>query len=65
MASDTLLRDREEVGSEGGGRSEKEIVKLLIGSRMLRRRRIRNLLLAHLLNFNRQQLAVWLSIWSR
>ena len=55
MAGDTLLRDREEVGSEGGGRNEKEIVKLLIGSRMLRRRRIRNLLLAHLLREGRER----------
>ena len=55
MAPDTLLRDREEVGSEGGGRDEKEIVRLLIGSRMLRRRRIRNLLLAHLLREGRER----------
>ena len=49
MAPDTLLRDREEVGSERRRRDEKEIVRLLIGSHMLRRRRIRTLLLAHLL----------------
>ena len=49
MAPDTLLRDRDEVGSEGGSRDEKHIMRLLVGGRMLRRRRIRNLLLAHLL----------------
>ena len=55
MAADTVLRDRDEVGSEGGGRDEKQIVRLLIGSRMLRRRRIRNLLLAHLLREGRER----------
>ena len=55
MPVDTLLRDREEVGSEGGGRDEKEIVRPLIGGRMLRRRRMRNQLLAHVLREGREQ----------
>ena len=38
----------EEYGEEGGG-DENEIVRALIGSRMLRRRRVRRALLAHLL----------------
>jgi hypothetical protein len=53
-----LLRERNEAPEEdadegeegtGGETEDRNIVRLLIGSRMLRRRRLRNLLLAHLL----------------
>jgi hypothetical protein len=53
-----LLRERGEDGYEGdegedeegeGGGDERQIVRLLVGGRMLRRRRLRKLVLAHLL----------------
>jgi transposase len=44
-----------EIGPEGGGQDEKKIVRLLMGSRILRRRRMRNLLLAHVLREGREQ----------
>jgi hypothetical protein len=38
----------EEIGAEGGDR-ERKFLRLLLGSRMLRRRRVRRAILAHLL----------------
>ena len=55
MALETLLRERAETGAGGediGGGDDKRLVQLLIGSKMLRRRRVRNLLLAHLCDGN-------------
>ena len=52
MAVDTLLREPTESSEEiegEGGQDERKLARLIVGSRMLRRRRMRNLLLAHLL----------------
>jgi hypothetical protein len=57
MAADTLLREppgsAEDIEDEGG-QDERKLARLIIGSRILRRRRMRNLLLAHLLREGRE-----------
>lgn len=50
MAVELLERDLDETGPAEGREENKQLVRLLVGSGMLRRRRIRNLLLAHLLS---------------
>ena len=54
MAPDTLLQESAAETENEGGQDERKLARLIIGSRILRRRRVRNLLLAHLLREGRE-----------
>jgi hypothetical protein len=43
------IEEGESEGEEEGGGEERQIVRLLLGGRMLRRRKLRRLALAHIL----------------
>ena len=48
-AEDEDVDDEEDIEAEGSGEKERKLVRLLIASRMLQRRRVRRALVAHLL----------------